>query len=118
MKQKKQTKQTIKQIKDPVEGLDIDRIEKECASSIAKTEEFISDKGWDNYINHCVDIIYFNFKNFGWSYGIEHKPVTRDEIEENIIQLIDSVRKEECQIETGRIAVDIVDDQLWIALTL
>lgn len=118
MKQIKQTTQAIKQPKQLTEK-EITKIEKECKLSIAKTEEYISEKGWGDYIDKCVDIIYFNFNNFGWTYGIDtDKKVTREEIKDNIKYLIEESIKAKTQIETGRIAVDIVEDQLWIAMTL
>lgn len=123
MKPKKQNKQSIKQSK-PKELTEeqIDKIELECARKKEKTEEYISDKGWNAYVDKCVDIIYFNFNNFGWTYGASFleltKPVTRDDIEDNIINLIGESIKGKTQIESGRIAVDVVDDQLWIAMTL
>lgn len=117
----KKPKQSIKQPRQLNEK-DIDKIELDCARQKEKTEELISDKGWNAYVDKCVDIIYFNFNNFGWTYGVSFleltKPVTRDDIEDNIINLIGESIKGKTQIESGRIAVDVVDDQLWIAMTL
>ena len=101
-KPKKQIKQ-INQIKKENKKIDV--------------EDYISNKGWNKYINHCVNIIYFNFNHFGWTYG-KGKEVTRKDIKDNILHLIESSIEMKNQVESGRIAVDIVEDTLWIALTL
>ena len=124
MKSKKQTKKTkqTKPKQKEIKEIDVDKIELDCQRQKEKTQEEISKKGWDAYVDKCVDIIYFNFNNFGWTYGASFleltKPVTRDDIEENIIYLIGESIKSKTQVESGRIAVDIVADQLWIAMSL
>jgi hypothetical protein len=97
--------------------IDLKEINKEIENDRDKTYEYICKKGWNAYIDRCVDIIYFNFKNFGWTYG-ENEAVTRDRIENNIMRLICDSLKEKTQIECGRIAVDTLDDGLQIALAL
>ena len=65
-----------------------------------KIEEYILEKGWSEYINRCVDLIYFNFQNFGWTY-CENEKLNRDEIENNIINLIGHVL--ELKDKTGQV---------------
>ena len=96
--------------------------EKNKQIKIEDIEEYICEKGWYDKIERAVDIIYFNFKNFGWTYAegktITRQTITRQAIENNLYSLVEEAINGEGQVECGRIAVDIIDGELWIAMAL
>jgi len=120
--QNSKTNKTAKQQVSKKKKINADKycndVAKEVEEQKESTYNYVCDKGWNVYIDRCADIIYHNFRNFGWGYGLEDKPVTRIEIEDNIMHLIGESLREKTMIECGRIAVDIVDDELWIALVM
>lgn len=79
-----------------------------------KNIEDIREENMD-YIDRATDIIYFNFKQFGWEWN---KGVpSRSDIEETIMELLEDAIKYK-EAESGRIRVSYYEDFLEIGLMI
>lgn len=69
-----------------------------------------------NYIEKCVDNIYVHFNTNGHAWGPNREPITRDMIEETIVDLIDTIVESDEKIDcteagTGGIIVKLEFDE-------
>lgn len=81
-------------------------------------ETFICHKGWSDRVEHALDILFMNFQVFGWRYGFLDKEITREELKDNLYHLIEYSKQEKCRVGSGRISVDVTEDELDISLDL